>query len=79
MIGNILEIITASSNSSKVKIQGLEEVRTLLEKVELGIEAYSKEDTTWGYTSQLGEVKVALRNIELELHHYENLKHGESN
>ena len=71
MTNNLLDCITDATNNSKVKIEALIELRTLLEKVELGIESVSREDTDWSYTSQLEDIKTSLENVRLELHHYE--------
>ena len=70
MTSNLLDCITDATNNSKVKVEALKELRTLLEKVELGIEAISREDKEWSYTSQLEDIKTSLENVELELHHY---------
>ena len=70
MTSNLLDCITDATNNSKVKVEALKELRTLLEKVELGIEAISRVDTEWSYTSQLEDIKTSLENVNLELHHY---------
>ena len=70
MTSNLLDCITDATNNSKVKVKALKELRTLLEKVELGIEAISRVDTEWSYTSQLEDIKTSLENVNLELHHY---------
>jgi hypothetical protein len=70
MTSNLLDCITDATNNSKVKVEALKELRTLLEKVELGIDAISREDTEWSYTSQLEDIKTSLENVNLELHHY---------
>ena len=71
MTNNLLDCITDATNNSKVKIEALKELRTLLEKVELGIESISREDSEWSYTSQLEEIKTSLENVKLEIYHYE--------
>lgn len=70
MTNNLLDCITDATNNSKVKVEALKELRTILEKVELGIEAISREDTDWSYSSQLEDIKTSLENVKLELHHY---------
>ena len=70
MTSNLLNCITDATNNSKVKVEALKELRTLLEKVELGIEEVSKEDVEWSYTSQLENIRTSLENVKLELHYY---------
>ena len=67
MVENILDCITDPNNVGKeTKKQALQELRTLLEKVELGIEEVSKRDSEWYYGDQLKDVKIALENTNLE-------------
>jgi len=68
MTNNLLNCITDVENNSRLKMEALKELRTLLEKLELGIESISKEDSEWSYTSQLEDIKTSLENVKLEIH-----------
>ena len=70
MTNNLLHFITEATNNSKAKLEALKELQSILQKVELGIEAISREDTEWSYTSQLEDIRTSLENVNLELHHY---------
>ena len=70
MTNNLLHFITEATNNSKAKLEALKELQSILQKVELGIEAISREDTEWSYTLQLEDIRTSLENVNLELHHY---------
>ena len=67
MIDNLLECIVDNNNNSKRKKQALVELREILEKLEVGIEAVSREDADWSYASQKEEIKTDLENVNLEI------------
>jgi hypothetical protein len=65
MVEHILDCIADSARGREVKIKALEELRSILEKLELGIEAVSREGNDC--TSQLEDIKYTLENTKIEL------------
>ena len=73
MVRNILDCIVCKNNDSADKQKALEQLLTILQKTELGIEAYSKEDTEWNYGEQLKEIQQSIKNTEIELNLFKTL------
>lgn len=64
MVQELLNCIIHSRTHREVKdIAALTELKTILEKLEIGLEAISKEDTEWNYSGQILEVQQNIKRI----------------